>query len=52
MLYVIFLSCGSRRMDLGVLGLDLGGSNIYLRQSIYFLLLEHTRCPLNCVRST
>jgi hypothetical protein len=51
-LYVILLSCDSRRMDSGALDEDLEERYIYLHQSIYFLLLEHTCCPLNCVHST
>jgi hypothetical protein len=52
-LYVILLSCGSRRTDSGALDRDLEHTSIYgVHESIYFLLLEHTRCPLNCVHST
>jgi hypothetical protein len=50
MLYVILLSCGSRRMDSGALDHDL--EIIYLLESNRHFLWKHINCPLNCVHST
>jgi hypothetical protein len=48
-MYVILLSCGSRRMDSGVLGPD--GENTHnIHESINFCF--SVNCPLNCVHST
>jgi hypothetical protein len=48
-LYVIVLSCGSRRMDSGALDEDLEHTSI-IHESINFCF--SINCPLNCIHST
>jgi hypothetical protein len=50
MLYVILLSCGSRRMDSGALDEDLEHTSIYIFESIDFLLYGITLSTQLCTQ--